>query len=183
MIFLSKTIKINILFIALAIICIEGYSQHGNIKSVNLLYGEALEKNPNRYIKIKLLKESDSCFTCNVETITIYRKRWKTDTTKTDNVYQISSSDFYSVVDMYLNIDTYAITSRMIDNYYFILHPNSISLSIESYCGLINSITLYNINERIKKKQIEPFLAICRDILLLAKIEPNKYCPKKHKNR
>jgi hypothetical protein len=48
-------------------------------------------------------------------------------------------------------------------------------LGIESHCGLINSITLYNINEKTMKNQIEPFLTICRKILLLAKLKPKDY--------
>ncbi len=175
MTFFSKTIKANILLIVLAIICLKCYSQHNYIKSVKFSFGEDLEKNPMRYVKINLINESDSCVTCNLETITTHRKRRGVDTTKIDTVYKINRSDFDSIVDMYLNIDKYAITSRMIDTYYFLFHTNSVSLGIESHCGLINSIMLYNINEKTMKNQIEPFLTICRKILLLAKLKPKDY--------
>ena len=167
-----KSIKL-LFFVSFFFLGTQAFSQHDFLK-INLDFSQAPESNPNRTVTISLYKQ-DSIYLVSVKSKTIKRNRIKKTESNIDTVYVIKKEQFERVL---MEIEkSYPLKKEeypaSLENIYIFTHPNSLTLSVKTKT---DEIRMHIVCPTFlpKERNLEQFLDVCKEILLLAKMNPKK---------
>ncbi len=169
-----ETIKKIILFFILVLFFQTSFAQYDGLQ-INLEIHNPFKKN-NR-LRISLYKEDTSLYVIRLKNNPVFKKddyeTWlKRDA---DTIIKINKENFNKISEMVMDLSSYEIFKGM--------NPSNPMLGNDGYVANLEIVvTMDKITYSIwspayntKARNIEPFLAICNEILLLAKMKPKDY--------
>jgi len=161
-------ILISILFIYITSF---SFAQHG-LNEISLEIS-GLKRNPN-YTRIDLFIKDDSTAIVEIRTKPL-TKEMLFQRSNADMSYNISIEQFYKVTGMFSDLSIEQLINGTNPKNPSLRHePTGFTLTIRVLQECIILIMVEPANDT-KKRNLEPFLAICKELVLLAKMNPNDY--------
>lgn len=167
-------IKIISFLLMLVSYCQTSYAQH-NYLQTNLEFQSSINNNNN--LRISLYQEDSVSFFLGIKKNPILDSKnfntWlKRDA---DTIIKITREDYNSVMEKIMALSSVKVLSGMNPSNPIIgNHDIIVSLEIVSIMDKIE-YSIWSPGTNTKERNLEPFLAICKEILLLSKIKSKDY--------
>jgi len=156
------------------VLCFQAIFAQYNYLQINLEIETQKKKNP--YIRFSLYYQ-DSLFYISIKNNPkIYNDKPETWLKRdADTIIKISKENFNKIAEMCMNLSSYTIFKRMNPSNP-IMGMDGIIVNLELVVTMDKiSYSIWSPDYNTKERNLEPFLAICKEILLLAKLKPKDY--------
>jgi len=169
-----KEIK-KIIFLFMLVLNFQASFAQYNYLQINLEIQTSKKENNN--IRISLYQEDSVSFFLGIKKNPILNsKDYKTWLKRdADTIIKISKEDFNLVTEKIMGLSSFEVLKGMNQSNPIIGNDGTgVILEIVLTMDKI-SYTIWNPSCDTKKRKLEPFLAICKELVLLAKMNPNDY--------